>query len=595
MWTRLIEVFAILACLCWLAGCTIEEPAPEGRPVAQRADGYVTSDACQSCHPGEHDSWRSSYHRRMAQRPSKEAMRVSFAGTRVDIGTRRFMLGESEDAFWVTDQAGLRRDVAMTTGFHHFQVYWYETGRGRELGLFPFMYKVAERRWMPFNALVLTPPGHPQDAGGGEWNRVCVACHSAHPQPGIVGDAPPDTRVAELGIACESCHGPGEEHVSANRDPIRRMKLRLGAGVDDTIVNPARLDALRSAQVCGQCHAVQSLGDWETWLAEGAPYRPGDDLFETRVQRHADDPHGHATRFWPDGRVRVGGREYPGITESACFASGELDCTTCHQLHQRSDDERAPVEWADDQLAVGMRGDTACLGCHPVLAAEPARTAHTHHAADSPGSECMSCHMPKNAFGLHKATRSHFIASPTARESVELGRPNACNLCHLDRTLAWTAGHLEDWYGEPPPPLEGDDLTVAAGIAWVLTGDANQRALAGWHMGDAAAQRASGTEWMAPHLAQLLRDGYEANRAVARASLRALPGFGDFEVDYIAGWPKATDERALAIQRTWLSHGDQRAGAARPELLLRADGSLDVEAAAELMSRRDNRPIYLAE
>jgi hypothetical protein len=255
------------------------------------------------------------------------------------------------------------------------------------------------------------------------------------------------------------------------------------------------------------------------------------------------------------------------------------------------------VDWADDQLGADMRGDRACLGCHPGLEAEAARTAHTHHAVDSPGSRCMSCHMPKNAFGLHKATRSHFIASPTARETAELGRPNACNLCHLDRTVAWTADQLEAWYGQPAPPLEPDDLEVAAGVAWVLKGDANQRALAGWHMGDEAAQLASGTDWMAPYLAHLLRDGYEANRAVARKSLRTLPGFADFEVDYITDWPKGVDERALEIQRIWLRQGEggDRTGAARPELLLREDGSLDVEAAAELARRRDNRPIYLAE
>ena len=578
------------------SGCTADRDSPSaGRPVAERGDGYVTSDACHACHPAEHASWSDSFHRRMTQLPSDDAVLAPFRDNRVEVAGQRFVLGREGDAFVVTDQGGRTREVVMTTGAHHFQAYWYSTGHGRELALFPFMFKVAEQRWLPFNALVLTPPSHPQHTAGGEWNEVCVACHSVRGRPRVSSEAPPDTRVAELGIACESCHGPGAEHVRVNRDPLRRWRLRLAGGADDTIVNPARLSPLRSAQVCGQCHAVQGLGDWERWLADGAPFLPGEDLFARRVQRHADEPGSRATRFWPDGRVRVGGREYPGITESACFASGELDCTTCHRLHQSPDDERPASVWADDQLAPGMRGDTACVGCHPAYADETTLAAHTHHGVDSPGSRCMACHMPKNAFGLHKATRSHHIASPSVEETVEAGRPNACSLCHLDRTLAWAADRLEAWYGAPRPDLDERARTLAVGPAWVLAGDANQRALAGWHMGDAAAQKASGTEWMAPYLAHLLRDPYEANRAVALAALRTLPGFEGHDIDYVAAWPNGVAADALGIQRAWLAGSATRAGAARPELLLLEDGTLDVSAAARLTAERDTRPIYLAE
>ena len=34
------------------------------------------------------------------------------------------------------------------------------------------------------------------------------------------------------------------------------------------------------------------------------------------------------------------------------------------------------------------------------------------------------------------------IESPDVATTLKTGRPNACNLCHLDKTLDWTAEHL---------------------------------------------------------------------------------------------------------------------------------------------------------
>ena len=51
----------------------------------------------------------------------------------------------------------------------------------------------------------------------------------------------------ELGIACEACHGPAEEHVRFYQSPVRRY-LRYFRQVQDpdacdpTIVNPEKLE-----------------------------------------------------------------------------------------------------------------------------------------------------------------------------------------------------------------------------------------------------------------------------------------------------------------------------------------------------------------
>ncbi len=196
---RTIHLQLRRASVAWLlvvlgnAGCSLERPESPGTPVARRTDGYVSSDACQSCHPGEHASWRRSYHRKMTQLARPETVQAPFDGVAFELSGQRHELSLEDGEFWVSTDGAQRRRVVMTTGAHHFEAYWFETGNGRELALFPFMYKIADQRWLPFNALVLTPPNHPQHARGGEWNEVCIACHSTHGKPRLIEGQPVDT------------------------------------------------------------------------------------------------------------------------------------------------------------------------------------------------------------------------------------------------------------------------------------------------------------------------------------------------------------------------------------------------------------------
>ncbi len=100
-----------------------------------------------------------------------------------------------------------------------------------------------------------------------------------------------------------------------------------------------------------------------------------------------------------------------------------------------------------NQLAKGMASNAACLQCHSSFEKRPEQ--HTHHLAGSSGSLCYNCHMPYTSYGLLKALRSHQISNPTVKASLQTGRPNACNLCHLDKSLRWTAQNLFAWYGIP--------------------------------------------------------------------------------------------------------------------------------------------------
>ena len=238
-----------------------------------------------------------------------------------------------------------------------------------------------------------------------------------------------------------------------------------------------------------------------------------------------------------------------------------------------------------------MEGNQACLQCHATI--EPQVTAHTNHAADSSGSLCYNCHMPYTAYGLLKAERNHTISSPSATETIETGRPNACNLCHLDKTLAWTGETLNTWYGMPRPELDDDDAEVATSLLWMLRGDAGLRALTAWSLGWQPAQRASGTTWMVPHLAELLNDPYEAVRYIAYRSLRSLPGYSSFQYDYVATQQERVETVVPIIQAWQASELARRRR--EPELLVDPDGTLRTDLMRRLFDQRDTRRLFLRE
>ena len=604
------------------------------RPVQVEEDGYVSSRTCKACHPSQYGTWFGSYHRTMTQLATPGAVRANFDGVQVSGVQEKSMLlerrgqelwAEFDDMDWNGKGDGpprIRRQVVMLTGSHQQQVYWYRTDYNRLLGQLPGMYLIDERRWIPRRAAFLRPPPDLGLSETGRWNAVCIDCHATNGKRRI--DAPfgsqaieamvADTKVGEFGIACEACHGPSEQHIRANRSPLRRYGLHLTGRPDATTVKPTRLNARLSSQICGQCHATSILHDRIAGQTPDSPalsYRPGNDLDKTHFVLQpakniesammktilASDPASIGDSFWSDGMVRVSGREYNGLIDSPCFKDAReerrtMSCASCHTMHKTAEDARSIESWADThQVSAGMGGNEACLQCHSML--RPNLASHSQHRTESAGSSCYNCHMPYTSYGLLRALRSHQISSPTAAASVRTGRPNACNLCHLDKTLAWTSGYLEKWYGMPPTQLDQDERTIAASMLWLLRGDAGQRALVAWSMGWRSAQQASGTGWMAPSLSVLMNDPYEAVRFIAHRSLRSLPGFGEFSYDF-TGTPKQRSADVMKVIDVWRRSGAIAQFPHAPALLLEADGSMKIDV-TRLLRQRDHRRIDLRE
>ncbi len=430
-------------------------------------DDYVGSNACAKCHASQHASWSRTYHRTMTQRAPAP--------------------------------------YAITTGSHHMKGFWKADDSGA-LHMSPFVYAFDEHRIIGRSEAFLEPPDAPQ--ADVHWETNCIACHATAGRP----NRPALATVGELGIACEACHGPGAAHVAREQDPL----LRWRGDRDPHIVNPKKLAPDRSTAVCGQCHAYTFPRDEEAFLARGytGAFHPGDALDATRIiltpevlasGRVALDTDAR-NLFWTDGTVRVGGREHNALVLSACYARGEGDrkitCLSCHSMHASD---------PDDQLRRDRTVQDACISCHKM----PAN--HTHHAPSSSGSACVACHMPKTSYALRTAIRSHRIDSPVANGA----KPNACNLCHLDRTLTWAGAELARLF--PRRGSRSDIATdVPASAVGLLMADAAERVIWADAFGDPDALAASGKDWEAPLLVAASRDPYAVIRFIATRSANRL-------------------------------------------------------------------------
>jgi hypothetical protein len=172
-----------------------------------------------------------------------------------------------------------------------------------------------------------------------------------------------------------------------------------------------------------------------------------------------------------------------------------------------------------------MATNEACYQCHGDY--RDRLTEHTRHPAESAGSLCYNCHMPHQVYSLMATHRSHRIEVPTVAGSVGTGKPHACNLCHLDKSLGWTRDRLAEWpkHGGAAPKLSADEEGISAAVLALARADARTRVMYAGAFSNSAARVASGTDWFGPFLTRLMEDErYPAVRYLAHRGLRAAHG-----------------------------------------------------------------------
>lgn len=597
-----------------------------GAPFDPSEATFVGSAACEGCHADRHESWYATYHRTMTQEASATSVQGRFDGQSLDywgirmrpvrLGGRYFFEYSDLDSGELIHRA----EIARTVGSHRYQQYMTYLPEAGSYVRLHYLWHNVDQRWVHMNAAFLGPDEQGYDDQVAVWNQNCIFCHNTGPQPGmtnydelvrraatgqavdIVTESTFQSSVAELGIACETCHGPGGEHVSRAQSWWTRMAMRLRGGRDASIVNPDGLDARHSTQVCGQCHGQRTPRTGQAvrdWIHTGPTYRAGLDLDDhtSPVWRDTRAPvEGNEDlfklRFWGDGTPRLSAYEYQGVLQSACYQKAEMSCIDCHTVHGGD-----PA----GQITERNRGNTPCLRCHQDLRAEPALVTHTRHPADSEGSLCYNCHMPDAVYGVMDIHRTHRIESPDAIRDAAAGRPNACLNCHLEQTPQWLAQQL----GQEPSAVaraDGADPAMSEAVA-MLAGDPVQKAITAYRAGQPGGRSGLDRAWLVPYLLEAMADKYPSSRRFAQKSAQeVLSTFPDeasvatllgeiAAFDFIADG--ADREQALAgINARWRALDKSAWPAPPPATAVTADYVLDETvrlALLELGSRQDKQ------
>lgn len=543
------SVWLVVAALI-LTVAVVNQAHGQGDESAVAAGEWVGSETCQSCHRGRFATWHRSFHRSMTQNANAETVLGDFNGEPQEYWGGVITPYKEEGKYYFRytlpgqDKVLAEYEIIRTVGSHRYQQYLAQTpdtaGTYYRLHL---LWHIEEQRWVHMNGAFLGPDSQHFDSQVSVWNQNCIFCHNTGPEPNILNlsqlqlraaqGKPVDSsresifesEVAELGIACETCHGPGAEHVARNRNPLKRLWGQL-TGRDDSIIHPDHLSQERSVQVCGQCHGQRVAVDQEEilrWVQNGPSYRAGNDLFasvklvEPNTQIPGDVTHDRfARRFWNDGVPRLSAYEFQGTLNSACYQDPAFTCSTCHDMHAGD---------RTGMITEAKRQNGSCHSCHADIAA--AAETHTKHVPDSEGSRCVNCHMPRVVYGVMAVHRSHKIEVPDPAAASVAGRPNACNQCHLDQSPLWAAEATQRLWPEFESQVsnqwlrdDGADRTLADGVASLYAGDPVQRALAAEAVGPAILHGGQQAEWWIPHLMAAMTDNYPAVRRFAVNSLQ---------------------------------------------------------------------------
>jgi predicted CXXCH cytochrome family protein len=426
--------------------------------------GYAGSAACKLCHAGIYEQWMQTGMSKMLRPYQPQNVIGDF------VGNNEFYAGDDITYLYgelrilpAPDRKPFARMV-LRGGRHYFEIkqsdeQWHTypvdytigskwqqayatTLPNGEIHVFPIQYSAIQKKWVNYWKVI--------DVSGSErsnpfsWEKLdnatnykinCAICHTSQLRNTGIGVRDSDQLVfREPGIDCEMCHGPAGKHVAAMHAGNMYAKNPL-----DPPVAFGKISNRQFVSICAQCHMQSNLHtaspqQERNYSSTGTFFLTNESLPLDEVSRKG---------FYKDGRFNQTTFIVEALERSKCFRKGQVSCGSCHNPHSPdSNSNPTSLKFKDEP-------DRMCTGCHSNFENKVNAAAHTHHPIDAEASRCVSCHMPRIVDGLLFRARTHQIDDiPNPEMTQRFGKeesPNACLLCHAEKTPQWVQSSLQTW------------------------------------------------------------------------------------------------------------------------------------------------------
>ena len=444
---NLFRLFAVMSksfrctnftCLSWglllSFGCSEKDGVQESQKAADifNHDQYVGAESCKDCHAEAHAKWMDSHHFHAMELPNEETVRADFNGSSfVNYGiTTQFFRDGDKYMVKTENQEGQMEtfEVAYTFGWEPLQQYLVKFPDGR-LQVLPTCWDVEKKEWYHLYPHERIAPDDPLfwTRSLQNWDHMCADCHSTNLKKEFDFSTQTfSSSYSEINVACESCHGPGRDHVEHAKSGKGWVGVADYALADVNSTNVAQIES------CAKCHARRSV------VHPG--HHAGDRFLDHFLPEVTQpwSPEMQAPTYHVDGQIDDEVYVYGSYVQSKMYHQG-VKCTDCHDAHTTK------LHHYDNQL---------CTRCHVPDEKNPAgfdNPGHHFHPMGTKGASCVECHMPHKNYMVIDARRDHSIRIPRPDLSAKFGQPNACNNCHQDKSFEWAAEAIERIKGPDRP------------------------------------------------------------------------------------------------------------------------------------------------
>ena len=382
----------VLAAFFFLRPAVAFRLPKEGQSATDRTD-YVGDASCQKCHRDVGQNYQHTPHHLTSQLPTSSSVLGSFQsgansmtivdpaqsaepGLQFQMESKKDGLFEIARSGWGSNvyQRAERIDLVTGSGVRgQTYLYW----QGDRLFELPVSYWSDGHQW-------INSPGYID--GTADFSRpvnpACMECHATYIRALSTNPATNryDRKSLVPGISCESCHGPGANHV-------RQEILHETKAKEPSILNPAKLSRDLQVDLCAECHN----GIQREALAPAFSYVPGRPLNEYFKPLPSPDLE------HPD----VHGNQVGLLQRSKCYRqSSQMSCSTCHDVH-----------------TTGQSAESyslKCLTCHNWQ-----RCGMSKELGHRISNKCIHCHMPVEETNVivsqtagkvvHAKMRNHWI------------------------------------------------------------------------------------------------------------------------------------------------------------------------------------------